>query len=105
MASGGNEDLLGADCLFFSIVGDRDDGFALGVLHLFHLGGGEDFEPVCFEILAEHDFFSEADPTVLAEKLIGCPLNRSAVQERLRDENIDRYYARLSEEDLISMLI
>lgn len=51
------------------------------------------------------DFFAEADPDILAQKLIGCPLDAHALQERLRAETIGLYLAHLSAEDLISMLI
>ena len=51
------------------------------------------------------DFFAAEDPAILAEKLVGCPLDPAALAAALSGTQVDRYFMGLSKENLISLLL
>ena len=50
------------------------------------------------------DFFAAEDPAELAEALDGCPLEESALNQRLKSFDISRYFMGLNLEYLAQLL-
>jgi hypothetical protein len=64
-----------------------------------------DIEKGCIKAISfRGDFFAAEDPTDLATALEGCPLEESALQARLQNQNISRYFMGLDTERLIRLL-
>ena len=51
------------------------------------------------------DFFAAEDPSILAEKLVGCPLDPAALAAALSGAQVDRYFMGLTKENLIGLLL
>lgn len=64
-----------------------------------------DIEKGCIKAISfRGDFFAAEDPTDLATALEGCPLEESALQARLQNQDISRYFMGLDTERLIRLL-
>lgn len=50
------------------------------------------------------DFFSAREPEALAQSLIGCPYRREDLEERLKGEEISRYFMGLDRAELVRLL-
>ncbi len=50
------------------------------------------------------DFFSAQDPEGLAQKLVGCPYQRQALEEVLAGENVGRFFMGLDRQALLEIL-
>ena len=50
------------------------------------------------------DFFAAEDPSILTEVLVGCPLEDSALKERLQNYNISRFFVGLDTEKFLQLL-
>ncbi len=50
------------------------------------------------------DFFAAEDPAVLAEVLVGCPLEEDALAQRLQNLDISRYFMGLNTENFLQLL-
>lgn len=56
------------------------------------------------EISFRGDFFAAEDPTMLAEILVSCPLEETALLQKLETLDISRYFMGLNMENLVQLL-
>ena len=51
------------------------------------------------------DYFSAADPEELSARLLGCPLDREALEKTLADTDVAAYFRNLNRETLVDLLL